>query len=42
MKTFARILNQIINKSLILGVYSKKETIGSELTMKASKKLMLR
>ena len=41
MNTSVRILNQLINKSLILGMHYNKETIDSELVMEASKELML-
>ena len=41
MNTSVRILNQLINKSLILGMHYNKETIDSELVMQASKELML-
>ncbi len=41
MNTSVRILNQIINKALILGMYHQKNTINSEIIMEASKELMM-
>ena len=41
MNTSVRILNLLINKSLILGMHYSKEVIDSELIMEASKELML-
>ena len=41
MNTSVRILNQLINKSLILGMHYNKETIDNKLVMEASKELML-
>ena len=41
MNTSVRILNLLINKSLILGMHYKKDVIDSELIMKASKELMI-
>lgn len=41
MNTSVRILNLLINKSLILGMHYNKEYIDSELIMEASKELML-
>ncbi|MCD7839329.1 MAG: AAA family ATPase [Erysipelotrichaceae bacterium] len=40
MNTSVRILNQLINKSLILAMSRQKSTIDSELIMEASKELM--
>lgn len=41
MNTSVRILNQLINKSLIFGMHYNKETIDNKLVMEASKELML-
>ena len=41
MNTSVRILNQIISKSLILGMHYKKDIIDSELIMEAGKELMI-
>ena len=41
MNTSVRVLNQLINKALILGVHYQKNIIDSELIMKASQELMM-